>query len=103
MAGDCTRTASCCERRQGLRFYGEDHEVLSAEIAAVVRGVGGGRLEQCAVLAEAPAVIAQRHERRPARQRGNGVTPVERQTRAEEATDGSRADDADLHVRALAP
>jgi len=48
-------------------------------------------------------MIAQRHERGAACERGHGIARIEGEAGTEEAADGSRTDDADLHGRAFAP
>ncbi len=85
------------EPRQCLLLEREDHQVLGAEVARIVRGERGRCAQQRVVFVQTPAVIPQRHERGTARQHRHGVRRGQRQPRAEEAADGSRADHAHLH------
>jgi hypothetical protein len=89
------------ERRDGrgdLRergsLHGDDHQVLGAEIGRAVARAGA-RLQGAAGPRHAPAVAAQRLERRAARERAHLGAPRDRQLRADETADGAGTGHAD--------
>ena len=55
-----------CERWQRRALQRDDDEILGAELARIIRGQRERRLQERRALPQAPAVIAQRHERRAA-------------------------------------